>query len=104
MYDILLYICYGYLQWLPSLMLLVSIAASFFTPDSASYLPTLVFGAYIGWIYLRYWQSKPETKLRGDPSDEFAFSTFFPEFLRQAMRVAIFRIQLSFCTSFPYFP
>ncbi|XP_027088848.1 rhomboid-like protein 19 [Coffea eugenioides] len=69
-------------KWLPSLMLLVSIAASFFTPDSASYLPTLVFGAYIGWIYLRYWQSKPETKLRGDPSDEFAFSTFFPEFLR----------------------
>lgn len=69
-------------KWLPSLMLLVSIAASFFTADSASYLPTLVFGAYIGWIYLRYWQSKPETKLRGDPSDEFAFSTFFPEFLR----------------------
>ncbi|KAE9450714.1 hypothetical protein C3L33_17389, partial [Rhododendron williamsianum] len=24
----------------------------------------------------------PETKHRGDPSDEFAFSTFFPEFLR----------------------
>ncbi|KAL3520689.1 hypothetical protein ACH5RR_018838 [Cinchona calisaya] len=69
-------------KWLPSLMLLVSIAASFFTADSASYLPTLVFGTYIGWIYLRYWQSKPETKLRGDPSDEFAFSTFFPEFLR----------------------
>ncbi|CAI9091072.1 OLC1v1025992C2 [Oldenlandia corymbosa var. corymbosa] len=67
---------------LPSLLLLVSIAASFFTADSASYLPTLVFGTYIGWIYLRYWQSKSETKLRGDPSDEFAFSTFFPEFLR----------------------
>ncbi|PIN11100.1 putative membrane protein [Handroanthus impetiginosus] len=69
-------------KWLPSLALLVSIVVSLFTTDSASYLPTLVFGTYIGWIYLRYWQRKPETKLRGDPSDEFAFSTFFPEFLR----------------------
>ncbi|XP_057989423.1 rhomboid-like protein 19 isoform X2 [Hevea brasiliensis] len=25
---------------------------------------------------------KPEAKLRGDPNDDFAFSTFFPEFLR----------------------
>ncbi|KAL0358679.1 UNVERIFIED_CONTAM: Rhomboid-like protein 19 [Sesamum angustifolium] len=53
-----------------------------FTTDSASYLPTLIFGTYIGWIYLRYWQRKPETKVRGDPSDEFAFSTFFPEVFR----------------------
>ncbi|KAE8670687.1 hypothetical protein F3Y22_tig00112114pilonHSYRG00157 [Hibiscus syriacus] len=28
-----------------------------------------------------YLQRKPESKLRGDPSEEFAFSTFFPEFL-----------------------
>ncbi|MBA0697230.1 hypothetical protein Goari_020779, partial [Gossypium aridum] len=69
-------------KWLPSLMLLISIAISFFTPDSATYLPTLIFGAYIGWIYLRYFQRKPEAKHRGDPSEDFAFSTFFPEFLR----------------------
>ncbi|MCH97678.1 transmembrane protein 115-like, partial [Trifolium medium] len=25
---------------------------------------------------------KPETKHKGDPSEDFAFSTFFPEFLR----------------------
>ncbi|KAG4203643.1 hypothetical protein ERO13_A05G412900v2 [Gossypium hirsutum] len=68
-------------KWLPSLMLLISIAISFFTPDSATYLPTLIFGAYIGWIYLRYFQRKPEAKHRGDPSEDFAFSTFFPEFL-----------------------
>ncbi|KAG8501928.1 hypothetical protein CXB51_004586 [Gossypium anomalum] len=68
--------------WLPSLMLLISIAISFFTPDSATYLPTLIFGAYMGWIYLRYFQRKPEAKHRGDPSEDFAFSTFFPEFLR----------------------
>ncbi|CBI31477.3 hypothetical protein AAG906_034404 [Vitis piasezkii] len=69
-------------RWLPSLMLLLSIAISFFTTESAAYLPALIFGTYMGWIYLRYLQRKPETRLKGDPSDEFAFSTFFPEFLR----------------------
>ncbi|XP_050250156.1 rhomboid-like protein 19 [Quercus robur] len=69
-------------KWLPSLMLLLSIVVSFFTLESATYLPTLIFGTYVSWIYLRYWQRKPETKLKGDPSDDFAFSTFFPEFLR----------------------
>uniref|UniRef100_A0A5B7AUS6 Rhomboid-like protein 19 n=1 Tax=Davidia involucrata TaxID=16924 RepID=A0A5B7AUS6_DAVIN len=69
-------------KWFPSLTLLLSIAISFFTAESATYLPTLIFGTYMSWIYLRYLQRNPETKLRGDPSDEFAFSTFFPEFLR----------------------
>lgn len=69
-------------KWLPSLALLVCAALSFFAVDSSSYLPTSVFGTYIGWVYLRYWQRNPETKLKGDPSDEFAFSTFFPQLLR----------------------
>ncbi|GAV67707.1 DUF1751 domain-containing protein [Cephalotus follicularis] len=69
-------------KWLPSLLLLLSIVISFFTSEAVKYLPTLIFGTYMGWIYLRYLQKKPETKLRGDPSDEFSFSTFFPEFLR----------------------
>ncbi|EYU39585.1 hypothetical protein ABFS82_06G191500 [Erythranthe guttata] len=72
-------------KWLPSLALLVSVFLSFFVKESTSYLPTVIFGTCIGWIYLRYWQKKPETKLRGDPSDEFAFSTFFPEILRPAI-------------------
>ncbi|KAK2990471.1 hypothetical protein RJ640_006269 [Escallonia rubra] len=69
-------------KWLPSITLLLAIVISFFTVDPALYLPTLMFGTYFGWIYLRYMQRKPETKLKGDPSDDFAFSTFFPEFLR----------------------
>ncbi|KAL9365505.1 hypothetical protein Peur_043378 [Populus x canadensis] len=69
-------------KWFPSLMLLIAIAISFFTAESAAYLPTLIFGTYMSWIYLRYFQRKPETKLRGDPSDDFAFSSFFPESLR----------------------
>ncbi|XP_065872704.1 rhomboid-like protein 19 [Euphorbia lathyris] len=69
-------------KWFPSITLLLAIAASFFTPDSASYLPTIIFGTYVSWIYLRYLQRKQETKLRGDPNDDFAFSSFFPEILR----------------------
>ncbi|CAN1338527.1 Rhomboid-like protein 19 [Linum perenne] len=69
-------------QWFPSIMLLLAIAASFFTMESAKYLPTLIFGTYMSWIYLRYLQRRPETKLKGDPSDDFAFSSFFPDFFR----------------------
>ncbi|KAK2457036.1 rhomboid protein [Trifolium repens] len=69
-------------KWLPSITLLLAVVVSFLTIEATAYLPTIVSGAYISWIYLRYWQMKPETKLRGDPSEEFAFSTFFPEFLR----------------------
>ncbi|KAJ9553707.1 hypothetical protein OSB04_017752 [Centaurea solstitialis] len=69
-------------KFAPSIMLFLSIAISFFTVEPATCLPMLIFGMYIGWIYLRYFQRKQETKIRGDPSDEFAFSTFFPGFLR----------------------
>lgn len=69
-------------KWLPSLSVLLSIAVCFLASESATILPTLIFGTYTSWIYLRYWQRKPETKLKGDPSDDFAFSTFFPDFLR----------------------
>ncbi|KAL5569295.1 hypothetical protein UlMin_025870 [Ulmus minor] len=69
-------------KWLPSISVLLSIVVSFFTAEATTYLPTIIFGTYMSWIYLRYWQRKPETKLKGDPSDDFAFSTFFPEVLR----------------------
>ncbi|XP_020577581.1 rhomboid-like protein 19 isoform X2 [Phalaenopsis equestris] len=69
-------------KWIPTLIATVSVAVSFFVPESASYLPTVLFGFYMGWLYLRYFQTKPETGLKGDPSDEFSFSSFFPQFLR----------------------
>lgn len=69
-------------KWLPSIMILLSVTASFFLAESAAYLPMIIFGTYMSWIYLRYLQSRSETNFRGDPSDEFAFATFFPEFIR----------------------
>lgn len=94
------FVC-NFMQWLPSLALLVSIAVSFWTVGAATYLPTIIFGTYISWIYLRYWQRKPEAKLKGDPSDDFAFSTFFPELLRYIVLSLSFFYLSSF--SFPYF-
>ncbi|PWA69828.1 rhomboid protein-related protein [Artemisia annua] len=73
------------MKWLPSIMLLLAIVLSFITEEAATYLPILIFGTYIGWIYLRYFQRKQETGYKGDPSDEFAFSTFFPELVRPAI-------------------
>ncbi|KAF6167914.1 hypothetical protein GIB67_027692 [Kingdonia uniflora] len=69
-------------KWIPSFLVLLSIAISFFTAGSSAYLPNLIFGTYTSWIYLRYLQRNPETNYKGDPSDEFAFSTFFPDTLR----------------------
>ncbi|ERN15955.1 rhomboid-like protein 19 [Amborella trichopoda] len=69
-------------KWMPSLLILTSIVITFLTSESASYLPFLIFGTYMSWLYLRYLQKNPETNWKGDPSDEFAFLTFFPEFLR----------------------
>ncbi|XP_012463475.1 rhomboid-like protein 19 [Gossypium raimondii] len=84
-------------KWLPSLMLLFSIAISFFTPESATYLSTLIFGTYMGWIYLRYLQRKPESKHRGDPNEDFAFSTFFPEFLRPMIDLIASKFHRNLC-------
>ncbi|KAK9158320.1 hypothetical protein Scep_004894 [Stephania cephalantha] len=84
-------------KWMPSLLLLPSIAVSFFVEGSASYLPTLIFGTYVGWIYLRYFQRKPETNIRGDPSDEFAFSSFFPQSMRPIIEPIASILDRIFC-------
>ncbi|KAF8402870.1 hypothetical protein HHK36_010962 [Tetracentron sinense] len=68
--------------WLPSLLVLLSIIASFTSLEAIGFLPFAIFGTYGGWLYLRYLQWNPETNLSGNPQDEFAFSTFFPHFFR----------------------
>jgi hypothetical protein len=69
-------------QWIPSLIALISVVVSFFVNELVSSLPVILFGIYMSWIYLRYFQKRLETGLKGDPSDEFSFSSFFPGFLR----------------------
>ncbi|KAG2540615.1 rhomboid-like protein 19 [Panicum virgatum] len=69
-------------KWVPSMVAFVSVVVSFFLKESMAYLPTILLGIYVSWIYLRYFQKRLEVGLRGDPSDEFSFSSFFPGFLR----------------------
>ncbi|KAJ0777161.1 putative Rhomboid-like superfamily protein [Helianthus annuus] len=66
--------------WVPYIVIFLSIGLSLFMVEPATCLPILIFSTYIGWIYLRYFQRKQETKITGDTSDQFSFSTFFPEF------------------------
>ncbi|KAL5652801.1 hypothetical protein ACJX0J_038259, partial [Zea mays] len=69
-------------KWIPSIVAFISVAVSFFMKEVMSYLPIILFGIYMSWIYLRYFQRRLEVGLKGDPSDEFSFSSFFPGFLR----------------------
>ncbi|TKV96006.1 hypothetical protein SEVIR_9G401200v4 [Setaria viridis] len=69
-------------KWIPSIVAFISVAVSFFLKESMVYLPIILFGIYVSWIYLRYFQKRLEVGLKGDPSDEFSFSSFFPGFLR----------------------
>ncbi|WOL07857.1 hypothetical protein Cni_G16606 [Canna indica] len=43
-------------KWMPTLVALISVATSFFTMDSVSYLPTLLFGMYISWIFAQVYK------------------------------------------------
>lgn len=46
-----------------------------------SYIPFLLLGFYNSWVYLRFFQQQPDSQNRGDSSDDFKFSGFFPPFL-----------------------
>uniref|UniRef100_A0A0E0KDY1 Peptidase S54 rhomboid domain-containing protein n=1 Tax=Oryza punctata TaxID=4537 RepID=A0A0E0KDY1_ORYPU len=72
-------------KWIPSLVAFISVSLSFFMKDPMLYIPIILFGIYLSWIYLRYFQKRLEAGLKGDPSDEFSFSSFFPEFLRPVL-------------------
>nr|CAB3495889.1 unnamed protein product [Digitaria exilis] len=72
-------------KWIPSIVAFVSVAVSLFLKESMAYLPIILFGIYVSWVYLRYFQRRLEVGLKGDPSDEFSFSSFFPGFLRSVL-------------------
>lgn len=67
-------------QYVPSLYVLLCTAVIV----GLKRWPALAFlylGTYTSWLYLRYFQQQPESAIRGDPSEEFAFSSFFPVFM-----------------------
>ena len=46
-----------------------------------SYIPFVVLGTYTSWLYLRFFQQQPDSQHKGDSSDDFRFSGFFPSIL-----------------------
>lgn len=66
------------MQWFPSVFVGLSLLSSFFSSEPIQHVPFVVFGTYGSWMYLRYFQKKPESGFKGDLSAEFAFATFFP--------------------------
>ncbi|CAI5527999.1 unnamed protein product, partial [Closterium sp. Naga37s-1] len=69
-------------KWLPSLFVLLTVVLCFCIGHYRQLLPFILFGTYTSWAYLRFFQPKGDSGLKGDPTDDFAFETFFPEALR----------------------
>lgn len=83
------------LQWMPFFVVCFSSIMAFIVPDSINFLPTLVSGMYVSWLYLRYFQRNPLTGLKGDPSDDFSFPSLFPAAMRYFESSVIFSFYIS---------
>ncbi|GLC33280.1 hypothetical protein PLESTB_000351300 [Pleodorina starrii] len=67
-------------KYLPLLFLTVTVGAAA-ALQQFSEIPFLLLGTYNAWVYLRFFQQQPDSQHRGDSSDDFKFSGFFPSFL-----------------------
>jgi len=72
--------CWVCPQYVPSIYVILS-TAIIVVLQQWSALPFLYLGTYSSWVYLRFFQQQPESTARGDPSEEFKFSSFFPDVL-----------------------
>jgi membrane associated rhomboid family serine protease len=70
------------IKHLPVLYVVLSTVASAVLGGALNTVPFILFGAYAAWVYLRFFQQKPDLALKGDPSDEFRFASFFPEMVQ----------------------
>jgi len=64
---------------LPAVYILLSSIIALPFHAAAKVIPFVVFGAYSGWLYLRFFSEDG-----GDVSEEFSFASFFPEPLQPA--------------------
>ena len=75
--------------------MVLALLSCLFSSEPIQHVPFIVYGTYGAWIYLRYFQRKPEAGFKGDSSTEFSFATFFPGFL-QYCSTSCFLFFLSF--------
>ena len=92
-YVISLFLSYYYSGFI--LVVCFSSIMAFIVPDSINFLPTLVSGMYVSWLYLRYFQRNPLTGLKGDPSDDFSFPSLFPAAMRYFQYFLFFLFYIS---------
>lgn len=64
---------------IPSIYIGVSCMGALVMGVGIKVIPFVLWGGFAAWFYLRYFHRAPESGLQGDPSEQFAFSTFFPE-------------------------
>ncbi|KAL4522182.1 hypothetical protein Ndes2437B_g07920 [Nannochloris sp. 'desiccata'] len=63
---------------LPGLYLVVVSILGIVTGSMLKLVPFALFGSYTAWFYLRFFAYRADSFLRGDPSPEFSFASFFP--------------------------
>eukprot|EP00026_Physarum_polycephalum_P010900 Phypoly_transcript_11086.p1 GENE.Phypoly_transcript_11086~~Phypoly_transcript_11086.p1 ORF type:complete len:350 (+),score=64.47 Phypoly_transcript_11086:88-1137(+) len=73
------------MKHMPGIIVLGSIALFVLRLFPSHHLPHVLFGVVAAWFYLRFYQKKGDVV--GDLTDEFAFSTFFPEPVRPVINI-----------------
>ena len=63
---------------LPGIYLIVILILGIITSSTLKLLPFALFGSYTAWFYLRFFAYRSDSFLRGDPSPDFSFASFFP--------------------------
>jgi hypothetical protein len=63
---------------LPGVYLVAILIWGIITGSTLKLLPFALFASYTAWFYLRFFAYRADSFLRGDPSPEFSFASFFP--------------------------
>lgn len=67
---------------LAGIYILLIFVIGIITNTTLRLLPLAAFGTLGAWFYLRYFCCRPNSGIKGDPSDAFKFSTFLPTAVR----------------------
>lgn len=69
------------------LLLVTAAVAGNFLGLPMDILLFVAFGTFNSWVYLRFLQTHPQSRLQGDPSEHFSFAGFFPEFMQSTIEI-----------------
>ncbi|KAM9982297.1 hypothetical protein ACTFIZ_006818 [Dictyostelium cf. discoideum] len=89
-------------KWIPFILILFRVIVFSFIGFQDRSFTLVIYGVFIAWIYLRFYQVKSGVK--GDLNESFSFYTFFPDPVQAPIKVIsniVFKIlcKLSICSS-----